>query len=121
MKLDPTDPVQTRDGRPARIICTDSKWTCEGHRYPIVALIGEDERMCYHFCGDGRIKCGTDHDYDLINIPVERERRYWVNIYPTECCGHDSEDSAKEHTDSTLIIARKEIVIKFTDGEGLDA
>ena len=38
--LDINKPVQTRDGQPARILCTDKKGNL-----PILALFGEDDRV----------------------------------------------------------------------------
>ena len=73
--FDPTKPVQTRDGQPARIICTDRKGA-----YPIVALIsytyGED---CCGYGRDGRFADGNQCHRDLINIPEKIEG--WVNVY----------------------------------------
>ncbi len=71
MTFDPTKPVQTRDGRKARIICVDAA----GKR-PIAALItcidtGEEDPEV--FFSDGRY-CGHDDGesrIDLINVPEE--------------------------------------------------
>lgn len=77
--FDPTKPVQTRDGRKARIVCTDATQS----DYPIVALIdsvfGE---VPYAFRKDGTRFPKEDLDMteiDLINIPVKKEG--WVNVY----------------------------------------
>lgn len=64
-KFDPTKPVQTRDGRPARIICTD-RYESNG-QFPIVALVnvGAYEQVSYHRT-DGRT---TNYPTpDLVNI-----------------------------------------------------
>jgi hypothetical protein len=79
MTFDPTKPVQTRDGRKARIICTDMV----DERYPIVALITEetDREFPVSFTADGRIlDSAREHDNDLVNIPEKREG--WINVYP---------------------------------------
>lgn len=72
--FDPTKPVQTKDGRPARIICTDMKRSA----YPIVALVneGKEERIS-SFRVDGG--SGIFRDSDLVNIPEEKTG--WINIY----------------------------------------
>ena len=75
-KFDPTKPVQTRDGRKARIICTDRDFT----GYSIVALIkteSEEERI-EAYRSDGSRKFYRD-DLDLINVP-EKVTMY-VNVY----------------------------------------
>ena len=82
MKLDLEKPVQTRDGRKARVICTDMKH----EKGPIIAIIETSEGFekvqqyweggyynnNYH---DDRIDSGND----LINIPEEKE--LWLNVY----------------------------------------
>lgn len=64
--FDPTKPVRTRDGRPARIICTDRKALGAA---PIAALVmgvsGED--LSWH--NEDGIKYGYHHSavHDLVN------------------------------------------------------
>lgn len=79
--FDPTKPVQTRDGRPARILCTDAK----NPEYPIVALVdspdGEGE-MPVSLTVTGRFhddRIVTDDD--LINIPPKVVRVAFHNVY----------------------------------------
>lgn len=81
MTFEPTKPVQTRDGRKARVICTNLHWY-DGRGRPIVYLImnGAGEAICT--CDkDGR-STGYPAD-DLINIPEKRRVVGWVNIYDT--------------------------------------
>jgi len=77
MTFDPTKPVQTRDGRKARIICTDAN-----NHQPIVALITEQDGHEYtrDYTKDGfYFMCSEQSSSDLINIP---ERRImWTNVY----------------------------------------
>lgn len=76
--FDPTKPVQTRDGRKARIICTDRK----GTEYPIIALVEDEdgEEGDYAFSATGSYwDSGEEMVDDLINIP-EREVLY-ANVY----------------------------------------
>jgi hypothetical protein len=68
MTFCPNKPVQTRDGRKARIIATDAKGA-----YPIIALIyvaGDESVRSY--CSDGRRWIDEDSDDDLINVPERR-------------------------------------------------
>jgi hypothetical protein len=81
--FDPTKPVQTRDGRKARIVCTDRA----GSDYPIIALIMEnnDIEICYIYAINGHFWGNeSGHRLDLINVPERIER------YRTFCFdGHD--------------------------------
>ena len=71
--------VITRDGRNARIICTDAK-----NNYPIVALIETPdgrERQPYGYKKDGSIT-GERLSCDLFFAPEKHEG--WLNIYRNE-------------------------------------
>lgn len=78
MTLDITKPVQTRDGKPARIVCTDMKGT-----FPVVALVtqksGNEVVNSYDSNGVYHTFSGKS-DNDLVNIPERVER--WLNVYP---------------------------------------
>ena len=71
----PNRKVVTRNGRSARIICTDAKGN-----YPIVALIeegGYDTALSY--TKDGKLYAGESNVYDLFFAPEKHEG--WVNVY----------------------------------------
>ena len=72
------NPVCTRDGRKARIICFDSN----GGR-PIVALVTEcddEEETPYKYHCDGSYNCQSiPSDNDLMMLPEKKEG--WINIY----------------------------------------
>ena len=71
----PNRKVVTRNGRSARIICTDAKGN-----YPIVVLIeegGYDNALSY--TKDGKLYVGETNDYDLFFAPEKHEG--WVNVY----------------------------------------
>jgi hypothetical protein len=76
--FDPSLPVQTRDGKPARIVCTDR--LCNGgHR--LVVLIqhkGGSEHVESRSI-TGLVLEGHLAPLDLINIPTKLVR--WFNIY----------------------------------------
>lgn len=79
MSIDLTKPVQTRDGRPVRILCADLKGTC----WPIVGAVqfGESESIVRWNC-DGQYEYktgGRDDPCDLIPIPKKHSR--WVKVY----------------------------------------
>lgn len=72
-------PVCTRDGRPARIICTD----CRDIFRPIVALVTDDEGVenpCTYTAGGNIYADGHPADGDL-RMQVGT-RTGWINIYP---------------------------------------
>ena len=69
--------VITRDGRKARIICTDAK-----NDYPIVALIempNGREGHPFVYKKDGTCIIGEKLSCDLFFAPEKHER--WVNLY----------------------------------------
>lgn len=69
--FDPTKPVETRDGRKARILCADRR----DPEYPIVALVevpeeGEERVLTFSPAGGFVDDCG-DHRTDLVNVEPE--------------------------------------------------
>ncbi len=78
MPLDFNHPVQTRDGRPARIICTDCK-----SAYPVIALVDlsrDGTEAILTYTPDGLLVEGREgNPADLVNTPERLTG--WVNIY----------------------------------------
>lgn len=74
----PDREIVTRDGRAARILCTDRNYD----NYPVVALIQEHryEDTC-NYTKDGLFLDGTEDRNDLFFAPEKKEG--WVNIYRT--------------------------------------
>ena len=73
MTFDPTKPVQTRDGRKARILCTDLKGLRGDTIAAAVICPNRDEiAISYHPNGRYLHQSGLDHDWDLVNIPEEK-------------------------------------------------
>ena len=68
--------VVTREGKPARIVCTDAKG-----KYPVVALITTEENfeIAHHFKEDGTYIDGAVNLSDLFFTTEKKEG--WVNIY----------------------------------------
>jgi len=67
--FDPNKPIRTRDGREARIVCTDAKG-----KQPIVAMISVDGReIAYQYSSDG-ISSSPAHA-DLVNVSLTWEER----------------------------------------------
>lgn len=76
--IDWTKPVQTRDGRSVRILCTDG---CV-NEWPIVGYIGKDV-MPTAWRPSGSVGQPTaKYSGDLINVPEKRVA--WVNIYANQ-------------------------------------
>lgn len=77
----PSRKIITRDGRSARIICTDAKIAYGEGECPIIALIQKDEKyeeLPYAFQKNGSyFQCKTD-DKDLFFAPEKHEG--WVNL-----------------------------------------
>ena len=64
----PSLKVVTRDGRPARIVCTDVKG-----KYPVIGLIlyNDQEEFIYNFTENGRWSTGIESDRDLFFLEQE--------------------------------------------------
>lgn len=100
--FDPTKPVQTRDGRKARIVCTDmdhSSWGLTGvavhTSLPIRQREGTEEVLFFDIT-TGRAKGNTvERPYDLVNVPVRTST--WENMYKDTSGGslyHDKETAS---------------------------
>jgi hypothetical protein len=114
--FDPTKPVQTRDGRKARILATDldGKW-------PVAAVVEESPGhwLAYSFDEDGLRKDTRRENYNhLINLPAEFEveieafRVKWGDIVVR------ASGSLAFECDIVKMLARK--TIRIREGEGLE-
>lgn len=92
--VDLTKPVQTRDGRKARVICTDAQHP----QLPVTVLVryqdGYEYPRSYTRAGRYRVE-EESSGFDLINIP-EREE-VWVNFYGSEAV--INAHSSRKHAD----------------------
>lgn len=63
----PNKPVVTRDGRSAKIICTDRKFDFNDTQYPVIALIRGIDNIEYAigFTSEGKTTDCCDCDTDL--------------------------------------------------------
>lgn len=117
--LDINKPVQTRDGKPARILCTDKKGNL-----PILALFGEDDRVgVYTMYGDFAENLGLEHPLDLINVPEKHVRYINVNSNQgnsvvEQCCmiggTYATSDEANEWKTAARIAC---IRVEFKEGQ----
>lgn len=77
------EPVITKDGRPARIICTDAKG-----KYPIIALLSKKRDngeiieyvSCYTLEGNFQIGCNSELDLQMANV----KKKSYTNIWEGE-------------------------------------
>lgn len=106
--------VQTRDGRPARIICWDRK----GSDQPLVALVTTaiDFEQSFWVRADGIYEGTMGHDYDLFILTDEPELSEWEK----EICGitnlnlsFSMTDEVKDAARRVLDLARKELEPEF--------
>lgn len=80
-KITMTGQYQTRDGRPARVLCVDAAGV-----YPVVALVkprGDSVEYPVSFSADGFFWCGgqTPSQQDLIPVPAKFCATRWFNVY----------------------------------------
>ena len=72
----PSRKIVTREGKPARIICTDVK----GASYSVLALVDKgDYEMPTLYTKKGEYNLGTECSYDLFFAPEKQEG--WINLY----------------------------------------
>lgn len=80
----PDRKIVTRDGRSARIVCTDR--VCKTHT--ILALLFEDEdsdrEEVYQYTSKGEYFPNASSPHDLFFVPIKKTG--WINIY--ECAGN---------------------------------
>jgi hypothetical protein len=77
-EFDPTKPVQTRAGRPARILCTD--YAPHYYNRNILAIVTYDDghEVVWSYRANGSFRDnGKEDNLDLVNVPVKK----YYNIY----------------------------------------
>lgn len=113
-EIDFTKPVQTRDGKPVKIISTDGHPNC-----PIVGYI-ENRDVPVTWNPDGKFCSGAhESEIDLINVPQKRTLDVWVNVYPNnEVFSYSTKETADKLA-GTHRLACIHIVREYEEGEGL--
>lgn len=73
----PSRKIVTREGKPARIICTDAKF----EKYQVLALITkkDGQEMLATLDTSGKFRSGYNSHLDLFFAPEKHEG--WINIY----------------------------------------
>lgn len=103
MSIDFTKPLQTRDGKKVRLLCTDAR-----EPYPVIALI-EETKLPGCFTSDGRDTRGSESSWDLINVPEEVMVDRWMNVYPESAFVYNTKElaiGARDKGSVTLHIKR---------------
>lgn len=72
----PSQKVMTRDGRKARIVCTDMK-----NEQPILALITEGNREDIRFYSQNGVCCNDFPNYKLDLVFTSIKKKGWINIF----------------------------------------
>ena len=123
--FDPTKPVQTRDGRPARIVAQGLK-----SHYSIIAVITEPdggERAITH-TAEGVYRSGSSEPglNDLINVPEKRRIKGFFNLYyeqyvsvPIGPVFHPTRELADSRAGSNPRFACIPVDIEVEEGQGL--
>ena len=94
----PSRKIVTRDGRNARIICTDQKGTL----YKIVGLIDNgDKEAINNFTLKGESCFDLETNFDLVCAPEKYER--WVNLYKEDDNIYASMDTFKTKEEAEAV------------------
>lgn len=113
--VDWTKPIQTRDGRKARVICTDAKKSRS-----VIVLVenssGGEHVHDYEDNGSHYSVNSEAHVLDVINVPEKRTWKGWINVYEN---GYIEGFPAKRRLSSEQCITCIERDISYTVGEGL--
>ena len=109
--LDLTKPVQTRDGRKVRLLCTDGPG-----ELPVVGFI-EDNVTTTQWPVGGEYYGGALRNFDLVNTPAApRTFERWFNVYDTrEITSHVDRHDADDEIPWQTRTGRKRVI--FTEGE----
>ena len=103
MSIDFTKPLQTRDGKKVRLLCTDAR-----EPYPVVVLY-EDTKDVGLRTSDGKCLVGISCAADLMNVPEQVTVDRWMNVYPESAFVYNTKElaiGARDKGSVTLHIKR---------------
>ena len=107
--LDLTKPVQTRDGRKVRILCTDGP-----EKFPIAGYIdGSAEPDCWRRTGAWGHDADRHYQNDLVNVPTPGV--VWVNVYRDG--GSTSWNTRLKADAATSADRIARVRVEYTDGQ----
>ena len=98
MSIDFTKPLQMRNGRKLRLLCTDAAGL-----YSVICQL-EDTKEIRSFTLDGRLL--LDLPIELMNVPEQVTVDVWINIYDTTT-GFSTKKEALEVAASHLHLKRR--------------
>lgn len=100
------EPVYTRDGRPARIICFDRIGNL-----PIIALVKnrEGENVYYYYNNGRDNKEDVEKDYDLLMKPIIKTG--WINIHKENGLYKTEEDAINNRPNDDFVAVKVEFEI----------
>ncbi len=111
MSVDWTKPVERRDGRKVRVLCTDRK----GLSTPVIVLVtdadGSKEEYCPYQISGIFMTGGQTSDKDIINSPVRYSR--WTNKYSSYfgyITHHSKEEALAADSPLRLYLLREDYV-----------
>jgi hypothetical protein len=119
--VDWSKPLQTRDGRKARLLGVIKCYNSEASGTHVVASMLDDsaESVDIVFTNGRSYSPVKDSDDDIINTPERIKREVWLNVYQhSECYGYDSKDEADDCAMQTRIACVR-VQIDCEKGEGL--
>ena len=101
----PNRKVVTRDGRSARIICTNRL----DENYPVIALVNnEDSERCYSYTTFGKFDGHQNQDCEIDLFFVPEKKEGWINLFKvnsTMTTGeiYNTEEEAKSAIAKSLV------------------
>ena len=114
-KSHPDCKVETRDGKPARIVCTDLLDECKQHIVALVQYTATQEKMI-SVCANGVYNGSYGHDYDLFIVTDEPEEltEFAVQLeqmlYDWEDRGIEARKIVGDWKDKLLSLAREQLI-----------
>jgi hypothetical protein len=119
--VDWSKPLQTRDGRKARLLGVIKCDNSEASGTHVVASMLDDsaESVDIVFTNGRSYSPAKDSDDDIINAPERIKREVWLNVYQhSEYYGYDSKDEADDCAMQTRVACVR-VQIDCEKGEGL--
>jgi len=117
--LDLTKPIQTRDGKKAKIV--SSTWKATGRNDCILAAVeGPYGDVPVVALPNGRVCTSNEEPDDLVNVPKTYIK--WLNIYPDPYNIIITPWNTKEDANASTVPGKDRIAcvkIEYTEGEGL--
>jgi hypothetical protein len=105
--------VQTREGRPVRLLCVDAESS-----NPVLGLLNMETHECINsWKSDGT--ASLHPRLDLVPVPRKRTVSGWLCVSKNETSFLFSNRPAKETVKGCELVAMKEIAVELTEGEGL--